>query len=246
MPSAVPDNHADAVAFCELHVGPWEEHAAAIGVDPGVVAELADLTAAAAAAQEAARAARLAAQAATVAYYAAVESMRTRASGLVRSIRTHAVNSGDEQVYALARLDPPRKPQPGALPAPGTPGRIDSTLNPDGSLTLRFRAKDAAASTGASFAVERRLEGEARYTSVGVAPGSGALAGTREIESVDRTIPAGTRSASYVVTPRRGRKVGEAGAAFTVNFSSTPGRAGEGGRIEAKGMTEARRARSAA
>ncbi len=209
--TVIPDNPADQIGFCELHLPPWQEHAAALQVPEPLLDTLAVETAAARSAHEAALAAREAALAATRAFRAATARMRTTAAACVRVIKTTAAVSGDGSIYTLAQIDPPASPS--RTPRPARPEIAGFVLNPVGSLTLRWRSADTAPSSGVLFSVERRLEGEANFRAVG-----GVMGGS----FTDDSIPSGTLGAVYFITARRGAGRGlqtsEPSAAVSVRF----------------------------
>lgn len=99
---------------------------------------------------------RRASKAATTMLHGNIKSMTTTAADMVKSIKSFASNAADPgTVYAAAQIPAPAAPTP--PPPPGLPTDINVGLNPDGSLTLRWRAVDAAPSSGAFFSVMRPL-----------------------------------------------------------------------------------------
>ena len=203
----IPRLAVDQMQFCETHVPVWTANAAAIGVTPLQVSELATLTDAAKDAFAAMQAARLASLAATQTFHNAVDAMRGQAADLVMIIRTHAQVTDDVNVYAKAEIHPPAARSPAS--PPGTPTGVTTALNGDGSITLRWKSKGSAPSTGAFFEVQRKLAGESAFTTVG-----GVAART----FTDSTIPVGAASASYIITGSRGRKRSEGSAQVAVQF----------------------------
>jgi hypothetical protein len=109
------------------------------------------------------------------------------------------------------------------MPAPGKPTDFSVVLNADGSVTLSWASTDSAASTGAFFAISRKLPGETAFTGIGGAPGS--TSETRRPSFTDGTVPASAASqgAQYIVQGFRGTRTGEASDAIVVQFGTDSG-----------------------
>lgn len=223
--AVIPGDRAQQIVFCKQHLAPWAANAAAIGIVAGDVTTLTTRTDAAQTALNAALAARQTAKAATEAYYNAVDLMTDKAREIVKTIKAYADSKNDPNIFILAQIPAPTPPVAGSSVPPGKPDRFNVTLNPGGSLTLAWRSTNAASSTGGSFIIARRPAPTASdpnppYAVVGTAAGSGQseAGGSRTITFTDLSIPFGTTSVSYIVTPRRGGKNGESSDAYTVTF----------------------------
>ena len=210
----IPDTEQGQIQFCQSHVQTWMAAASEIGVSNAQVAELGALTQDAAEAHATALRARAAARAATLLFKSKTNRMRGAAAMLVRVIKTHAeMSANPSDVYGAAAISQPAAPS--ALPAPGTPHSVTSELNPSGSITLRWQARNGAPTTGAVFEVMRRITGvNTMYTSIGF----GISTGQGRFEFTDHTLPAGCASAGYFVIGKRGTRHGEPSAAITVQF----------------------------
>jgi hypothetical protein len=113
--------------------------------------------------------------------------MRNQVADLIRQIKAYAeLQANPATVYAAAQIPPPAAPTP--LPAPGKPTDFAVVLNADGSVTLSWNSSDSAASSGAFFAVSRKLPGQSAFTGIGGAPGS--TSESRRPSFTDGTVPA--------------------------------------------------------
>ena len=208
----MPTERLGKIEWCELRAvagGPWATNAAAIGVVAADVTLLESRAAAAREAYTAHLAAQAAAKSATVAYYEAVQTMAAFAMAQVSKIRSKAAVDGNDQPYILAQVPPPATPGP--LGPPGTPGDLKVTLNPDGSLVLKFKCANPVGAHGTIYQI---------YRKTGAAGAGGAFApvGASGIKKfVDATVPAGVPSVTYRIQAIRSTQAGVAND-FTVNF----------------------------
>jgi len=209
----IPKTDNASIEYCETHTPVWLENAAELGLDPLAVTELETMTEAARAAMEAAESARLAAMSATLTLNNRIDTMRRRAQQLLGQIKATAALGAGNRLLATAQV-PGRKPR-ARLSPPTQPSSVTMRLMPEGSVRLSWTSGNAAPSTGGFFRVERRLDGERGYTVIG---------GTPVREFIDGTIPLGTRWATYIVTPFRGRREGVPSVAVGVNFGVAPER----------------------
>jgi hypothetical protein len=208
--SVVPKEVVAKIQFFEDHESPWTTNATAIGLTAGEVTALSTKTAAARAAYDAQQAAKNAAKDATLTLRLAVTAMADAGSDAIKKIRAKAATDGSG-VYALASIPAPATPSP--VPPPGTPTDFNVTLNPDGSLKLRWKCANPSGSQGTMYQVSRRIGASGPFVAVG---GSG----TRSFDDV--TVPAGTASVTYQVQAVRSTAVGVA-AQFIVNFGISGG-----------------------
>jgi hypothetical protein len=214
--SVIPPTRIGKVQFYENHIAPWTTNAAAIGVQPSAVTDLQTKTEAARDAYNAAQAAADASKAATLTYYNAVSAMATAGTAILKNIRAKADGSGDG-VYALAQIPPPATPSP--VGPPGTPFGLGVTLNPDGSVELKWKCENPAGSTGTLYHVYRQIGTGAEFSFIG---------GAGERKFTDATVPAGTPTVVYKIQGVRTSAIGVAGE-FIVRF----GVIGSGGAMTA-------------
>lgn len=212
MSSVLPRTRLGRVQFCEQHNTPFSTNAVAIGTTSTAVTDLATKTTAARAAYNAQQAARNAARSATNAYNLAVAAMTSAVADILKQVKTKAAISGDS-VYSLADIPVPATPSP--KPPPGTPTDFVATLNPDGSLNLKWRCPNPPGASGTMYQVSRRLGLSGDFAPIGAS-------GTRSF--VDATVPAGTPVVTYQIQAARSTAVGLA-AQFVVNLGV--GAAGE-------------------
>jgi hypothetical protein len=203
--SVVPADIVARIQYFEAHDAPWSDHAAQIGVSAIEVAAMAARTAAARAALEEQLAAQSAAMAATLRLRLAMADMSQAGSDIIKKIRATAATDGD-QVYSLAMIPAPARPSP--LPPPGTPTGFTFTLNPVGTLTLKWRCRNPRGAQGTIYQVSRQVEGSGAFTFIGVS-------GIRRF--VDETLPSGAASVIYEIVAIRSTTRGVAGR-FIVNF----------------------------
>lgn len=202
--SVVPAEIVAKIQFYEDHNTPWSTNAVAIGTTTTEVTALATLTSAARSAYDAQQAARNAAKDATLNLRLAVAAMATAGSDIIKKVRAKAATGGDG-VYALASIPAPALPSP--VPPPGMPTGFVATLNPDGSVKLRWKCPNPAGSAGTVYQLSRKT-GAGEFAAIGVS-------GARSF--VDATVPAGVASVTYQIVAVRSTAVGVA-AQFIVNF----------------------------
>lgn len=209
-----PNSRIGKVQFYISHLGPWAEHAGAIGLTQADITSLDTLTTAARAAHERMRAAREAAEAATHGFHHAVALMHGgpgAGSDMIETIKNFAQTTNDPGVYALAQI-----PTPGprnAVPPPGTPTRFRVSLLGDGAVTLRWHCKNPAGTAGTVYEILRSTSGE---------PGGGKMEFVATVGAksfTDTTIPAGTARVIYQLTALRSTLRGDP-AEFNVNFGN--------------------------
>lgn len=220
----IPDNASDQLAFFTAHIEQWEQHAASIGVTPEQIQQVRAALELAQARQLAFHELRIAAHGAAMAWESAAKELRRIGGNAVRSIKTHAQETGDTQVFIDAHIDPPNRPGPKRR----TPGEQSAAIpriimvsaipTTTGTIQLRWRCPRAA--QGTFYRIHRQLENERTpriITAVG-APG----AGKRSLEWEDAAVPTGQSRINYFITPCRGGVEGQPGPIATVQFG-TPG-----------------------
>jgi hypothetical protein len=208
----LPNRTQDLIEFFEMHAPVWTANAAAIGITPAAATAFATLAAASRAAYNARLAAEEAARVATVNLQNAVSDARHSASDLIRTIKAFAENAPKPDIiYNLAQIPAPAEPTP--APPPAKPSDLTVTLMPTtGELELRWKAQNPRGTTGTSYIVRRRNEGQAEFAFVGV---------TGEKRFIDRTLIAGPDSVEYTVQGQRADAAGEVSDIFIINFGRT-------------------------
>jgi hypothetical protein len=207
----VPERLRDAIDFCLVHGNVWQANAALIGLSAAQATAFKAAASSADTAYVARENAANAARAATVNQAGAVAAMRTSAADMLRSIKAFAEASANPSaVYAIAQIPPPATPSP--RPAPGQPTDFKVSLNPGGSITLKWKCPNPAGSTGTVYHVYRRIGGvEGPVSDLGTI-------GVREF--TDDTVPssAGGVGVVYIVQAQRADLVGPASLPMTVQF----------------------------
>jgi hypothetical protein len=204
-----PRDQDKLYTWAQVHAQAWAQDPSAVGLSVEQVEQLAQVVEQFGQARVAARAARAAARSATQASIDAKLAMRNATSDLVKVIRAYAATSGDAEVLNRALLPAIAAGSPVA--PPGQPTRFNVGLNPDGSLTIQWKAKHPAGSDRVVYLVQRQLPGEDGWTLLGA---------SGEKSFVDETLPQGVVSATYRVTAQRGRVKGEASIPIVVSFGS--------------------------
>ncbi len=195
----------------------WNAAPTTVGLTAAQVASLKTATEAARLAFNNALAARQASKAATTTLNGNAGIMRGQVADLIRQIKAFAeLQSNPASVYAAAQIPPPSAPTP--MPAPGRAKDFQVVLNADGSITLSWSASEASASTGAFFAISRKLPTEGSFRGIGGAPGT--TNENRRASFTDATVPpsAASAGAQYIVQGFRGTRAGEASDAVVVQF----------------------------
>lgn len=211
--SVFPTRITNLLEFCEQRQAAWLSQALAIGLTVPIATEFKNATVAARAAWTAQLAAEQALKNAVIAQQNAVIALRRSGGDCVRLIRGFAeIQANPDSVYAIAQIPPPAVPTPAG--PPGTPEQFKAALNPDGSITMRWKCVNPANTTGTVYKIVRRAEGEAGFTPV-------AVVGVRNF--TDTTIPAGVNRVEYVVTAQRAEFVGQPASPFIVMFGQSGG-----------------------
>nr|MCU0688966.1 AP2 domain-containing protein [Phycisphaerales bacterium] len=122
---------------------------------------------------------------------------------------------------APADLSPESKAS--AARPPGKPTDFAAVLHADGSVTISWRSSNAAASSGVTFAISRKLPGQREFVRIGIADGT--TSDNRRPFFIDATVPiaalsAEDRSAEYLIQGSRGLTLGEASDVLVVRFDT--------------------------
>lgn len=213
--AVLPNKDLEAIQFCETHIPVWQANPAAIGLTPGQVGTLQTLTKNAREGYNEAQAAREKSKSWTTIYHSSTSLMRGNAADLIRLVKAFAdASPNPATIYAEAQIPEPAAPTP--PPVPGMPEMITVGLNPDGSITLRWKAKDAAPSSGCTFDIARRIGNTGGYVGIG----SGTSVRSSRFEFTDGTLAFGTQTASYIIVGRRSNppQMGTPSEAVNVQF----------------------------
>jgi hypothetical protein len=197
---------AEFLAWATSHQEIFVDNMVALGVSAGQNAAFAGAISQATDALAALTAARNAAKAATLTSNQKFADLNTAAADIVRTIRYTAENTNNPGLYALAEIPAPADPS--VVPPPTQPGDVTVQLASEGTLTLRWKS---TGSGGGFYMVKRRIGGNPStpFTNLG---------GSGNKEFVDATLPLGTTSVTYIITPQRGSTIGTPSEQVTVQF----------------------------
>ncbi|MFG0285226.1 MAG: hypothetical protein ACF8R7_12450 [Phycisphaerales bacterium JB039] len=219
----MPNGRIDLIRFFEARLGAWSADPAAIGLSAQQLADLSAMVAAGRAALDDAEELRNLARAATLTFNDAVGDIRKAGGSALNTIRAFAEAGADPAaVYAAAQIPPRAQPSP--APAPQAPTDFAFTLLGDGALELRWSAPAPIPGAEVFTTIHRKLDGAGDFA---------LLAGTGEESWTDRTIPAGTVSAQYMLRALRRGQVSPPSAITTVYFAAAPASATAAPRIAA-------------
>lgn len=204
----VPREIANALRFYEIHLGPWSDRLADVGLSDADLANLRAKTEAARAACMAQQSAQDAARAATLNCQLALGAMSQAGSSCIKKIRA-AAGSGGDGVYVLAEISPPAAGGP--LPEPGKPTQLAVALLAGGALTLSWKCPNPAGARGTMYHLWRRIEPAGAFEFIGA---------TGKKSFTDDTLPAGSAAVMYRIQAVRSTATGPA-ELFNVNFGAT-------------------------
>jgi hypothetical protein len=212
--SILPPKVEEFLTWCENHGPVWNTNATNLGLTVAEVQAFMVLVTEARQAWAAKEAAYDAARAATVVSQDTVRDARREAAELLRDIKAFAeAQSKPATVYALAQIPPPAAPTP--APPPAQPTDLSVTIEPgSGALTLRWKAKNPAGTSGTGYIIRRKAAGEIAFSFVGVT-------GTKFF--TDDTFQAGPDSVEYTVQGTRAGVNGPASNVFLVRFGAGGG-----------------------
>jgi hypothetical protein len=208
--SVIPRKFQDFLAFCQNHAPTWSAQAANIGIAPMQATAFSTLVGTLNTAYQAHISAQNAARNATIALNDTTATTRAAAADLLRLIKAFAENSATPNtVYAKADIPPPATPAP-AEP-PGQPTNFKAALQPEGFLSLTWKALNPSGLGGTVWTVRRKLATESAWTIVGAT-------GLRKF--TDETLPlgGGGGEVQYVVQGQRAQSVGLPSTPFVVQF----------------------------
>lgn len=205
----VPRTTTGTISFYAIRAQKWVEHAHEIGISVDEAETIGTLAAEAKALNLAQDQAMAQARAATYALDIKLKELRTRGSAAVSKIRAAAEVDGGTGIYIKALIDPPRGP--GLSPSPGRPEHFTSALLQNGEVVISWDCWNPDGG-GTIYEVRRAIDAGGRdFVHIGHAGPDKTY--------IDRTIPRGTPTVLYMVTPLRGSQRGPANI-HTVNFGS--------------------------
>lgn len=216
--ATVPNRKQDMINFFATRLPVWTADPAAIGLSIEQITALGIRIDAAQDAADLQSARRAESKAATESSNAEAQSLRSFGGSLVNTIRAFAEASGGQSVYSQAQIPAPADPSP--APAPSMPYDLNASIDNNGNVVLSFKADNAQSHTGTFFEVRRQLNGQSGFTLVG-------STGTKSF--TDQGIQAGTASAVYNVTAKRGELSSPTSENIYVPFAS-----GGNGQLEIK------------
>lgn len=222
MSTNLPRTIPELLVWAATHEELWVTNGASIGLTTSQVASFRELRDVMVSKVSAADIARVASKNATMDQTEAITAFRAITGAYISIIRGFAESSNNPGVYALAGISPddPRS----TLPPPNTPEMFTANVNPDGSLTIKWKVAQPAGVTNVSYIVRRRLNGAAgAFVQLGSA--------TTKKSYTDETLPVGVDRVEYMIQPTRGTVVGPQSPIFTVQFGSValpPGAAANG------------------
>jgi len=214
--ATLPTDPAQLLLYVKGHGPTWVSHAAELGLSPEMIAELeSSLTTCTDAADEARRL-RDAAQSATQAYYNAADRLYRASASIVRTVRTNALNTGDNAYYTTAGIRAPG-PRRHKAPPPGQPYALRFHLAGLGAVDLSWKSKNPRGVANVIYQVARQVQfadgrTDGGFKIIGLGGGSRTF--------VDATLPAGAGCVLYQVRPIRGRQRGPVSQPLIVQFGA--------------------------
>jgi hypothetical protein len=189
MAPVLPSSREQMIAWFAARAPDWAANAAAIGISPAQVLEVAARLSAAENTLTIATNTRIASKDATIDYYSDADSLREYGADLIKVIKAFAESNDDQGVYALASVPPPAPPSPAGPPP--APTNLTIKLLPGGGLRLAWKG---TTSQSAFFGVYRKAEGETAFT---------LLDAPADKFFDDTTIPAEANTVTYYIQARR-------------------------------------------
>jgi hypothetical protein len=211
--SIVPTRVDELLAWANVHQDVWSSVATQIGLTAAQATAFKNAWTAASTDFNARETARAAAEAAATTSQNSIRDLRRSASDTIRFIKAFAeTQDAPDTIYAKAQIPPPAAPTP--VGPPGTPFDFRAALNPDGTVTFRWKCNNPAGSSGTVYTIKRKLSNESQFLIIGAV-------GLRRF--TDMSLPLGTPSVQYVAVAQRGEQVGLPSSPFTVQFGTGGG-----------------------
>ncbi len=218
----MPKSISDLINWCNVHVDLWTLNSSQINMAAPTALAFKNAVSAMVTSNAAAEAAREASKNATIVLRGNINIVRTLGSANIASIKGFAETTRNVNVYALGGVSPSDPPSP--VPAPLAPDMFTAGVNPDGSLTIKWKVTQPTGVSNVTYIVSRRINGGGG--------GAGAFTIVANEGSnktfLDKTLPIGVDKVEYMVQPKRGNVFGAQSNIFTVQFGSVAG-GGAGG-----------------
>jgi hypothetical protein len=214
MGTNIPSNIPELINWCNTHGTLWSTNAVQINLTPAQATAFGTLVSALNKANTDAETARMASKDATLALRAAIDAARSVASIYVSTIKNYAQSTNNMNVYSLGGVSP--ADAPGTAPSPVAPQQFTAGVNPDGSLTIKWKVSQPAGLYGVSYLISRRVNG-------GDGPFAFVSSEGATKTFIDSTLPVGVDKVEYIVQPKRGSDVGPQSPVFAVQFGSVGG-----------------------
>lgn len=214
MGTNIPSTIPEFINWCNVHGSLWTTNATQINLTPAQATAFASLVTNLNKANADTEIARTASKDATMGLQNAIDAARGLASIYVSTIKNYAESTHNPNVYALGGVSP--NSPPGTAPLPVAPTEFTAGVNPDGSLTIKWKASQPLGVSGVTYLVSRRINGaEGPYTFVSSEGSNKSF--------TDTTLPVGVDKVEYIVQPKRGMSFGPQSNVFTVQFGSVGG-----------------------
>lgn len=218
MSTVLPANKPDQIQFFEQRIESWIAKADQIGLDALELEPFRQQIEDARNAMNAAFTARDASRDATVDYNATFKKMSDTGRALVATIKAYAERTGDESVYSIASIPPPKPASP--TPPPEAPTNVSAILQQDGTIKIEW---DGSIANGVTYMVYRRTDAGAGF-------GPQTLVGSIGARSlIDPGITGCVRTVGYQVRAVRGTQFSPFSAEATIRF--TVSGEGAGGQV---------------
>lgn len=209
MPSTIPE----LINWCNTHAGLFSTNAASIGLSAADATAFSTLASSLDTFNSKAQDARQASKDATKQLQSSVDAIRALGNAYILRIKAYADTTNNPNVYALAGISP--SDPPGTQPAPVAPETFTASVNPDGSLTIKWKVSQPAGTSGVQYLVSRRVN-------VSTGPFTLVTAVGSEKTFTDVTLPVGVDRVEYIVQPKRGTVMGPQSNVFAIQFGSVP------------------------
>lgn len=209
---------SEFISWCLSHQDLFADNQAAIGLSAGQVASFNGAIVQYDSAWKAADAARQASKDATTDLTLKFNDLKDIAAEIVRTVKTHAENTGNLGIYGLAGL--PLPSERSVIPPPTQPTDFVVLLSSSGGITLQWKSEGV---NGAFFLVDRRVGNSATWTSIG---------GSGNREFTDNSLPIGTTNVQYRVHGVRGNVPGPMSLNLAIQFGVVGGPTVTGGSLQ--------------
>jgi hypothetical protein len=215
MGTNIPSNIPDFINWCVAHSSQWTSNAAQINLTTAQTTAYAAVVTNLTKANADAETARMASKEATLQLQNAIDAARGLSSVYVDIIKTYAESSHNMNVYALGGVSPGNPP--GTPPLPVAPAQFGASVNPDGSLTIKWKVSQPEGASGVQYRILRRVNATSGpYTMVSTEGSNKSF--------TDNFLPVGVDRVEYIVQPTRpGGIVGPQSNVFVVQFGSVQG-----------------------